>query len=421
MVQDFLNTTTLPVAGLVLTGSFITRKYMWPTMTYPFPTLTIGGELDGLCRVTRITEAYYQQVVMHQLSKTFPVVVLSGTSHFQFAGEGPIPALVKLRDLIPEAAQADVWAQLATLTLDFMGQVMQEPSAGIALAAAVQATGAFVEPIIAAFKSEGGRYFNGPRQIGGPLASACVRGGCPDNSAWAPNGQLTISDNVDSWAVTASNEFVDLTSNPLSGGDFHLPNITRADAHTLSITTYTQCTWDSLDAYDTGFSPIAAAELGTKLYSRQCTLINGAGYPNSTVDFNVTDAPNFCATTNQAAYQWALATAGSSTQTRYNTYGQIWTFGDDLPKQGGPFWIYAPLQYNAVNDTHGNPIIQVVAPMAKTHLDEWQRDFPGIPRPSWIPDPGCFHYCKLLSPARAMEWIYVDGLRLKRGLTPGGR
>jgi hypothetical protein len=29
---------------------------------------------------------------------------------------------------------------------------------------------------------------------------------------------------------------------------------------------------------------------------------------------------------------------------------------------------------------------------------------------------GCFHYCKLLSPARAMEWIYVDGLRLNRHL-----
>ena len=24
---------------------------------------------------------------------------------------------------------------------------------------------------------------------------------------------------------------------------------------------------------------------------------------------------------------------------------------------------------------------------------------------------GGFHYCKLLSPARAMEWLYTDGLR----------
>ena len=28
------------------------------------------------------------------------------------------------------------------------------------------------------------------------------------------------------------------------------------------------------------------------------------------------------------------------------------------------------------------------------------------------PDSAGFHYCKLLSPAKALEWMYVDGLRL---------
>jgi hypothetical protein len=56
---------------------------------------------------------------------------------------------------------------------------------------------------------------------------------------------------------------------------------------------------------------------------------------------------------------------------------------------------------------------QVSAPMQKSSIDYWQKHFP-FPRPSWIPDPGCFHYCKLLSPARVTEWMYVDGLRENR-------
>lgn len=41
------------------------------------------------------------------------------------------------------------------------------------------------------------------------------------------------------------------------------------------------------------------------------------------------------------------------------------------------------------------------------------------------PDSAGFHYCKLLSPARIMEWIYVDGLRRNDRATenpfrPGG-
>merc|ERR1719188_1754750 len=92
-------------------------------------------------------------------------------------------------------------------------------------------------------------------------------------------------------------------------------------------------------------------------------------------------------------------------------------FADDIPKQGGPFFLDAHIQFNEAVDGMGEKVVQVAAPMQKTEIDYWERHFGPIPRPSVVPDPGCFHYCKLLSPARAMEWIYVDSLRLKQSLS----
>merc|ERR1712232_630405 len=117
------------------------------------------------------------------------------------------------------------------------------------------------------------------------------------------------------------------------------------------------------------------------------------------------------------SYQWALANVASTSLDRYHKYGQKYVFGDDIPKSGGPLYLYARLQFDEKTDSSGEKIIEVRAPMQKTEIDYWQKHFGPIPRPSSIPDPGCFHYCKLLSPARAMEWLYVDSLRLKRSLS----
>lgn len=38
------------------------------------------------------------------------------------------------------------------------------------------------------------------------------------------------------------------------------------------------------------------------------------------------------------------------------------------------------------------------------------------PKDYWISSAAGFHYCKLLSPARVMEWMYIDGLRLNGSL-----
>jgi hypothetical protein len=178
---------------------------------------------------------------------------------------------------------------------------------------------------------------------------------------------------------------VDLSSEPLTGGVFHLPNVTVDNAtKTLTITTYTQASWSLLDAFDTGFDYTSAVELATKQLSRQCTFIKGAGV---NVSFSVDD-PSFCMQTNQEAYQWALQNAGVTTRNRYIDYGQQYQFALDVQELGGPWWIDAQLSFNSTVDQYNNSVMVVSAPACKTDINYWNETFPWLPRPSFIPDPG---------------------------------
>mmetsp|Transcript_45539 Transcript_45539/g.72021 ORF Transcript_45539/g.72021 Transcript_45539/m.72021 type:complete len:561 (-) Transcript_45539:253-1935(-) len=427
-IQDHLNSyhgSTGPmggkvqVVGQVLMGGFLQRKYNWPTKTYPVTTLTVGGELDGLARCTRLAEAFYAA----DGNPDFPVVIVPGMTHMQFSSGKP-PALVQARDLVPEISYDEAYAAVSDLVASYFDKVAGVGD-GVALANAVTATGEFVKPIIGAYELEGARYFNAPEQYGGPLESKCVKGGCSGKSSWAPKAQEIIS-SIDGWTLSVSNEYVDVSSTPLTGAEFHLPKITNdTSTKTITITTYSQGSWDDakpswfawkeiFDKFDTGFIATSAEEIGTKLASRQCTLIQGLGQVDT--PFSVDD-PQFCAQTNQHAYDWAQQNAGSAAARRFKQYGQKYVFADDIPKAGGPLFINARLQFNDATDADGEKVISVAAPMQKTEIDYWKKHFGPIPRPSSIPDPGCFHYCKLLSPARVMEWIYVDSLRLKRSLS----
>ena len=249
----------------MLAGGFIARTSYYPSFSYKVPTLTLGGSLDGLARVTRtVAESFYNTPD----KVNFPVAVVAGMNHYQW-GSGAPSLLESQRDLRAEVSLEQAHAAAAELIADFMAQRLGT-GGGAKVAAAVKRTATFIKPIIEAYEYEGSRHFNAPRQIGGPGESACVKGGCPDKSAWAPVAQAVIAGRLDGWAFSATNEFVDCSSTPITGAEFHLPNIT-ADAATKSVatTTYSQCKWDLADAYDTGFVYTSASEIGTKLSSLQ--------------------------------------------------------------------------------------------------------------------------------------------------------
>ena len=117
------------VDALVLMGAGLARKYRNGTAsyTYPVPTLTLDGTLDGLYRVTRQAESYYHQILhakdKENAFKMFPVVVYEGVTHMQFASGTP-PFAVKNADLKPEVTYDDAHAAMAaSMTMFFVDQM----------------------------------------------------------------------------------------------------------------------------------------------------------------------------------------------------------------------------------------------------------------------------------------------------------
>ena len=76
--------------------------------------------------------------------------------------------------------------------------------------------------------------------------------------------------------------------------------------------------------------------------------------------------------------------------------------GDDKgPYNEGPLWIWTYMSYD-VNDD--KTVMTVKSPMMRTPIDYWAKSAAG------------FHYCKVLSPFRVLEHIYIDSLLERDGI-----
>lgn len=403
MVQDYVNSNSDGILGQILMGASLQRKYR--KSDFPVSTLAIAGTFDGLYRITRMAEELYNRCSSDETR--FPVVAIDGMNHMQFAS-GKAPALVQNRDLIAVLNFSQAHDAAAEVISDFLTSIVEPENSR--MVQHVKNSRVLYEPIVRAFEYEGGRYFNAPTQKGGPSEN-CPKGGCKGpGSQWAITAQNILASDPRlsdlEIKLDVTNEFVQLSSLP-PFGEYHLPSITKETENVRLLKTYSQNAW-SYDPLDTAFFPESASEIGTKMMSRQCVLIRGANVSKSEAPFSLDD-PDFCAIINEEAFNWALDAASKDASSRFASYGQRLIYGKDSQKSGGPFWIDARLEFNSKTLSTGENVIEVVSPMIKTSYD-----FPIIPP---FPDPACYHYCKLMSPARAMEWIYLDGLRLNMGLS----
>jgi len=441
MSQIYLTSSLLgkgKADGLVLMGATVLRTNR-DSKDLP-PTLTVDGDLDGLLHVTRQAEAYFHQVEKvggPQAGWDRPVVLLEGLNHWSFSS-GDLPSNVANNDIQAEVSREDGHAAIAQTISDFMvasfGVDQDKAAASAALVQAVKKTGELLAPVMEAMHMEGYHYFNPPCQSDYPTNPTCNypkypgKPLVPGTSAGPPNPMPPADCTCGSeWvstvaakmmagfegspAATATLHNSDAFEDVSDVRPFHLPHIFEpkpgtacADPATchINMTTVTMPVYEFKDSLDTGLYPVTASEYRTKFKSREA-LQQQAGLKN--VNFTETDKLNTetCRKINQAAYDWALSKASPKALERFKKHGQPFEFLEDLKSTigvTGPTWIHDALKFEPSDD-------KKVVKVQSHYFTTGNKNLGDV---SFLGTVG-YHYCKLLSPARAMEWIYVDGLK----------
>lgn len=394
------------VDGVILLGSFMNRTGRsinedgTSKINFLSPTLTIGNELDGQCRITRIAEQFYHSVINIESSSIgkFPVAVVKGASHMQFASGTP-PSLVKKNDLKPEITE-DVAHQKIT---EIMNYFIEDNT--VAMKNVLLATSQFLSPLIDALKLEGSYHLNDPC-YDDTLVNRNVKN-CGHGSKWAEYAQNILAGFSEYNIKNVNLKVDDNFHRVYSVLPVHLPQCNNicpsssVNTCELDCITVTEVYYEDSDSLDTGFYPVTAFELKSKLNSRQRML----QHASVSVDFHTADEITICSKINEQAYQYALSHANLHTLERFKNSGEKYVFGEDKgPFNIGPLWIWTYMSYEEKQYSNGDYYVEIDSAMMRTPIDYSISDAAG------------FHYCKLLSPARAMEWIYVDGLKRKLGL-----
>jgi hypothetical protein len=413
-IQKYLKAFPGQGIGQVLMGSFLGRWNLnqldaagRTLIDYPLPTLTLAGTLDGLARISRMAiGSWLQQTNAAPASRPerFPVVTIEGACHMQFASGEPVP-YVKAFDLRPTASEAAVHEQIGALVAAFLPSCLADSlSPTPELVTAVERSGAWLQPLIDALRMEG---YNGFKPACYDTAETNSRTNpcCTPYSPWIQEqANALMAGEAESpvpFGLTALDSFHrSYTYNPFAKPPVHIPQI-RADEpegepRQLHVTSVTQALYGLFTALDTGFFPVAAYSLRCKLNSRQSFWSHG-GVANP--DYAQTDGPCRGQPINEAVFQSTLAGMGEGPRRRFEELGQpMEMLADTLCPAVGPLWIWSYPRYRYLQQPQGL-VYGVSCTVMKTPLDDPIRAARG------------FHYCQLLSPAAAMEWICIDGLR----------
>ena len=391
-LQNYLRKNKLAI-GQILMGGFLQRKYR--DATHSIPTLMVSGDLDGICRVTRIMEEYYHRIYLHQSTfdtviAMYPTIVVRGMTHFQFAS-GKVPVKIRELDFKPEISYAQAQQTVATIMSSFLEVTLGSYSSISVLSNAVKSTGEYLQPLIDAYILEGSYQFKPPCYDNSP-SPACQVGCSWTEIAMTIMAEPIIAHINDTDGFHPASEIFPAIHHPKINSKCSSPK----SSCVVKLSSVSQNVYDN-DKNDYGLVSNSAREIRAKLKSRQSVLL-AAGYNN--VDFNVSDAGSRCKTINQWTYDWALNHTEPKTLNRFRQFGVHMIMGEDKGcLENGGLWIYLPMHYTTTKNYTRQEVLLIQSIQLKTPVKYPIDMFAGM------------HFCKLLSPARALEWIYVDSLR----------
>lgn len=283
-------------------GSVLTRDHRsieadgTSKFNYNVPTLTIGGTKDGLMRISRVAESFWHahDNITPSQKDLFPVVALEGVSHAQFMSGVP-PSAVKNRDLKPDVSETDAHKMVATSMVQFVDQIIGGHSPSININASKQV----VQPLLDAMTLEGNYQMKQPcyaNSLVGPTNDPTCQHGSPWSHLYT---QSIMGGSLPGTGMKIEND--DNFHRVESINPVHLPEVDSDCAKdsencTIKSITVSECIYEQLDKLDTGYYPVAASEIKTKISSRQ-RIQQHAG--NQFADFHQEDeVGNRCAEIN---------------------------------------------------------------------------------------------------------------------------
>ncbi|ESO97511.1 hypothetical protein LOTGIDRAFT_152602 [Lottia gigantea] len=356
------------VKGIILFASYLTKGNK--LADYPIPVLTVSGDLDGLTRLTRIADTFEElkgDVAKRSDAKyRTPVIMMTGVNHGQFAS-GTMPSNVLNYDIKSEISSTAAHLLISKNTADFM--VTSIGTAGSALKSAKHRldqayarTDSFFKPILDMKRND----VNPQR-----------------SSSWTISAQYLIS-GLDKSVLKVTNKEESNLAFPVSK-----PEVKTAFSYE-SINTHSYLSYAN-NLMDVSTVMSAPDSLDAKLKSKEAVYkaLPKSYKPHST-------ASKTCMDINKEAWTLALKQSSRTAVKRFHSMGRSMKFIKDHVFSTGIDWISSSASWK---ETTSDVTFQSTALVSK--VDAFPAAFAGM------------HYCKLLSPYRAMEWIYVDSLRKK--------